>query len=254
MTSYLDYLVQCPLCASWLAGKKPVSETLNHSQLWSDGKSMNEISVVGECEVIRCPACAHDFWADEAKHVENRQPEYHQLVNAENGQLVYSWASWRDFGCNLNVLKGKLALIGHYERLLEKWPDLELNKAFHLRQCLLWAYNDLIRDLFPSDLSSLLTGNLSLMAWISNLKINHEARKEFIAMQSAYRENLHDLIVLTAQHDEIDPLRLIELYREKGDFKQAKMLVTKETRHTHLVAALRKRISRHDCLVFKVAG
>ncbi|MBS4058197.1 MAG: hypothetical protein KGZ82_12830 [Bacteroidales bacterium] len=254
MTSYLDYLVQCPQCASWLAGKKPVSETLNHSQLWSDGKSMNEISLVGECEVIRCPACAHDFWADEAKHIESRQAEYHQLVNAENGQLVYSWASWRDFGCNLNVLKGKLALIGHYERLLRKWPGLEMDKVFHLRQWLLWAYNDLIRDLFPSDLSSLMKGNLSLMAWVSNLKINHEARKKFIAMQAEYRENLHALIVLTGQHAVIDPLRLIELYREQGDFMQAKTLAGQETRHTHLVAALRKRISRHDSLVFKVAG
>ncbi len=254
MTSYVNFLLFCPSCGARLAGKDAICETLGYSQLWSDRKAVNAISLAGECRVVRCPGCSHDFWISEAHKIDQKHPDFKSKVKSLEGGLVYSWSSWKNFGCNLLTIRGMLSLVFHYDRLLKKWTNLSAENEKYLRMRLWWACNDLIRNNLSTRIWKVFHGEMSAGAWLRQWFFNRKAGRAFDKAAELFAENLRKLALLNSQSDEPDGLLQAEIFRQLGNFDKAKNLaksfVCKSFHSEMLEYQIRKRNSR----VFMIAG
>jgi hypothetical protein len=49
-------------------------------------------------------------------------------------------------------------------------------------------------------------------------------------------------------------LEIIEIYRQLGDFENAQRLLEQNTRRTHFISTIEKKVEERDDLVFVVSG
>lgn len=245
MINFEDYYISCPSCLSTLAGKLIHAETVNQALLFSDGKTLNDNFMVIPQKVVRCPACGHLFW------VENLNPP---VISATvTGTNAYPWKTWRFYGCNFDHLKGKLALINHYHVFLSK-RNYDPKKEIYLRRALLWAYNDLHRYYYRTNISEYFNKKCSFFAWLKFRKTQIIGRKIFKEKQEEFGKNLLRLISLIEKFEPENSLELIELYRESGQWDKAKVILEKTPRRTHFISTLEKEVKKKNKNVFIVAG
>jgi len=246
MTSFENYYLQCPCCKSWLTGKQAKSDSINQSQLYSDGMIISDLQPISQQKIILCPACAAFFWRHQ-QTIENDEAVL-------QGFHAYPWSSWHLFGCNLLSNAGRKALIEHYWYVLEKIRPLEEKQEIAIRKSLLWAYNDLYRDALNFSIKDVYNDKFSLQSWL-NLRLFHKKNQLFFeAEQAEFQKNLLRLIALTEKMPEPDTAELAELYREAGDFKKAAEIIETIDRRTHFINSLINHIQKGERLVFKVAG
>ena len=76
-----------------------------------------------------------------------------------------------------------------------------------------------------------------------------------------FKENLRTLIDLyklryTPDDEEYESVNLdiIEIYRQLGDFENAKLLLEQTSRRTHFISMIEKKVEEKDDLVFLVSG
>lgn len=245
MINFEDYYINCPSCLSTLAGKLIHAETVNQALLFSDGKTLNDNFMVIPQKMVRCPACGHLFWIEDLK-----PPIISKTTTNTN---VYPWNTWRFYGCNFENLKGKLALIKHYQVFLSK-RNYDPKKEIYLRRTLWWAYNDLHRYYYRTNISEYFSKKCSFVAWLKFRKTQKTGRKIFIDNQEGFNKNLNRLISLIEKFEPENSLELIELYRENGDFDKAKVILAKIPRRTHFISTLEKEVKKRNKNVFIVAG
>ena len=76
-----------------------------------------------------------------------------------------------------------------------------------------------------------------------------------------FNENLRNLINLyklryTPDDEEYESVNLdiIEIYRQLGEFDEAKKLLEQITRRTHFISTIERKVDERDDLVFLVSG
>jgi hypothetical protein len=254
MTSYVDFLLFCPSCGARLAGKEAICETLGHSQLWSDQKAVNAISRAGESRVARCPACSHDFWLSEGSKIDQKHPDYKSKMKSLEGGLVYSWSSWNNFGSNLLTIRGMISFVLHYDRLLRKWTNLNPEKETYLRMRLWWACNDLIRSNISAHIFKVIRGEMSAGAYIRQWLFNRKAERAFDKVADLFTENLRKLAMLNCQGEDTDALLQAEIYRQLGNFDEAKRVAKSVSSNTFHAELLDYQIKKRNSRVFLIAG
>ena len=85
--------------------------------------------------------------------------------------------------------------------------------------------------------------------------------KLFKEYHDDFKENLRILIDLyklryTPDDEEYESVNLdiIEIYRQLGDFENAKALLEQTTRRTHFISTIEKKVDEKNDLVFLVSG
>lgn len=252
MIQFDTFYMQCPNCQSCLEGQMLKSEMVNQSLLYSDGKTLNDNYITELQRMVICPACGHWFWVDNF-----REP----LITKEKPSGVcYSWNSWRFYGVHFASNEGKMALINHYRKFLEKGP-YNIDKEIYFRRFLWWAYNDLIRNHYQVSLKYLFSGEMSFNVWRKNRNKLLKGFKIFREHQTEYLDNLQVLLGLlknryTPDDEKFESINLeiIEINRELHDFEKAKELLAKTTRRTYYIAHIEKKVKNKDSMVFLVTG
>ena len=102
---------------------------------------------------------------------------------------------------------------------------------------------------------------MSLKVWYRNRKKILEGIELFNKCRENFNENLRTLIDLykiryTPDDEEYESVNLdiIEIYRQLGDFENAQLLLDQNTRRTHFISTIEKKVEERDDLVFLVSG
>lgn len=252
MIKFETFYIQCPRCHSWMEGHILKSSMINQSILYSDGKILNDGYITESQKVMICPACSHWSWIE----------EYNEPVISwmKPSGFYYTWNSWRFYGVHFGSNEGRMALVNHYRDFLEK-SDTDVDKEIYFRRLMWWAYNDLIRDLYQTDIHHIISKEMSFNVWKKNRAKLLNGYKLFREHREDYLENLRILVKLlenryTDDDEEFEAtaLDIIEIYRQLGNFDKAEELINKTTRRTYFIASIEKRISAKDDLVFLVTG
>ena len=102
---------------------------------------------------------------------------------------------------------------------------------------------------------------MSFKVWYKNRKKILEGMELFRKCREHFDENLRILIDLyklryTPDDEEYESvnLEIIEIYRQLGDFENAQYLLDQNTRRTHFISTIEKKVEERDNLVFVVSG
>ena len=252
MIKFDTYYIQCPRCKSWMEGHLLISSMVNQSILYSDGKILNDGYITENQKMIVCPACNHWSWIE--KHEE---PFISKTKPAEN---FYTWNSWRFYGVHFGSNEGRIALVNHYKSFLEK-SEHNKDQEIYFRRLMWWAYNDLVRNKYQASIERYTSKEMSFKVWYRNRKKILEGIEIFRKCQDYFKDNLRNLIELyklryTPDDEEYESVNLdiIEIYRQLGEFENAKALLEQTTRRTHFISKIEEKVDRKDSLVFLVSG
>lgn len=124
-----------------------------------------------------------------------------------------------------------------------------------------WAFNDFVRNRHQINIETYTSKQMSLKVWYRNRKKILEGIELFNKCREHFNENLRALIDLyklryTPDDEEYESVNLdiIEIYRQLGDFENAKMLLEQTTRRTHFISSIERKVDERDDLVFLVSG
>lgn len=252
MIKFDTFYIQCPRCKSWMEGHLIISSMVNHSVLYSDGKILNDGYITENQKMIICPACSHWSWVEkyEEPYITKKRPE----------EPFYTWNSWRFYGVHSVSNKGKMALVKHYENFLTN-ANYNLDQEIYFRRLLWWAFNDFVRDRYQVNIDCYTSKEMSFKVWYRNRKKILEGIVIFRKCQDYFKDNLRNLIELyklryTPDDEEYESVNLdiIEIYRQLGEFENAKALLEQTTRRTHFISKIEEKVDRKDSLVFLVSG
>ncbi len=252
MIKFDTFYIQCPRCKSWMEGHLLISSMVNQSILYSDGKILNDGYITENQKMIVCPACSHWSW------VEKYEEPF--IVKKKPKDTFYKWNSWRFYGVHSVSNKGKTALINHYKKFLTN-ANYNIDQEIYFRRLLWWAYNDLVRDKYQIYIERYTSKEMSFNVWYRNRKRILQGMKLFKEYHDDFKENLRILIDLyklryTPDDEEYESVNLdiIEIYRQLGDFENAKALLEQTTRRTHFISTIEKKVDEKNDLVFLVSG
>lgn len=147
-----------------------------------------------------------------------------------------------------------ISFVLHYDRLLRKWTNLNPEKETYLRMKLWWACNDLIRSNISAHIFKVIRGEMSAGAYIRQWLFNRKAGRAFDKVAELFAENLRKLAMLNSQGDETDALLQAEIYRQLGDFDEAKRIarsIESKAFHSELIV---NQIKNRNSRVFLIAG
>jgi hypothetical protein len=252
MSSCVFFEISCPNCAARLAGKRLKTESINFSELYSDGKMLCDGILSAEQRIVICPSCSHTFWIPEKSELKTY--ESNEIISFDN--TVYEFSNWHQFGASTSKTDGKKALILHFQELLMRMKPFTVEQEIYLRKGLLWAINDLVREKRIYSLSDIFKGSFNFFSW-------RNERKEWLKQQIMYIKfsdlrvsNIKRLIELIRISDDKDINRayIAELYREKGNFTKTIQLIGELSRSTHYVSLILEKAKKGITNVFKVAG
>ncbi|HMM11174.1 MAG TPA: hypothetical protein PKE03_03670 [Bacteroidales bacterium] len=250
MSAIQFFEFSCSCCKSRIAGRKIYPEGVQYSVLYSDGKMICDGYQAEEHKLVSCPACAHLLWLPS---VELREKTFDP---SSMDQTVYPFSSWYQFGCNTAILEGKVALIEHYQHLLQCIRPINSETEIYLRKQLLWSINDLIRDRSETRFIRLLLGKSKPANWRAGRRRQIRQNLAFLHYHNIHNANLQRLIELLRSNEdrELNRVFLCELYRQKGNFAKCLEMVAQLRRSTHYLSLIEEKARIHNSLVFKVAG
>jgi hypothetical protein len=246
MLKFDPYYFQCPSCHAWLEGRNLKAELVNEAILYSDGKVLYDNYITTRQKMLICPSCAHTFW------IEN--PVEPIVTTQKPDADVYSWSTWRFYGISFSNIRGKLALIKHYQVFLKK-RNYDAIKEIYLRRLLWWAYNDLRRNHQQIRIKYFLNGFMSFNVWRLNRRMLIQGEAFFIKNREGFAQNLKRLLVLLEKHpEERADLEMPEIYRELRQFDKAKALLENTRSRTHFTNQLLRYCKWKESRVFMVTG
>jgi tetratricopeptide (TPR) repeat protein len=124
-----------------------------------------------------------------------------------------------------------------------------------------WAFNDFVRNRHQINIDAVTSKEMSLKVWYRNRKKILEGIELFNRCREYFNENLRILIDLyklryTSNDEEYEAINLdiIEIYRQLGEFEEAKALLEQTTRRTHFISTIERKVDERDDLVFLVSG
>lgn len=252
MIKFETFYIQCPKCQAWMEGHILVSSMINQSILYSDGKILNDGYITEPQKMVICPACSHWSWIEkyEEPYVTKKKPS----------NTYYTWNNWRFYGIHFGSNEGRLALVEHYKSFIRR-AEIDIDQEIYFRRLMWWAYNDLVRDLYLTDLHYCISGEMSFNVWKRSRAKMLKGYKLFKEHKTDFIENLELLLGLLEnryteddEEYEANNLDIIEIYRQLGDFKNAENLVNKTTRRTYFISKIEQKLHEEDDLVFLVTG
>ncbi len=252
MIKFDTFYVQCPRCKSWMEGRLLISSMVNQSILYSDGKILNDSYMTETQKMIVCPACSHWSW------MEKYEEPY--ISRTKPNEAFYTWNSWRFYGTHHVSTRGKMALVNHYMNFLDN-GNYNIEQEIYFRRLLWWAINDFVRNKHQINIERYTSKEMSFKVWYRNRKKILEGMALFKKSHDYFKENLRTLIDLyklryTPDDEEYESVNLdiIEIYRQLGDFENAKLLLEQTSRRTHFISMIEKKVEEKDDLVFLVSG
>ncbi len=252
MIKFDTFYIQCPRCGSWMEGRLLISSMVNQSILYSDGKILNDGYLTENQKMIVCPACSHWSW------VEKYEEPY--ICKTKPSSTFYTWNSWRFYGVHFLSNKGKMALVNHYRNFLNN-GNYNIDQEIYFRRLMWWAFNDLVRNKFQIYIERYISKEMSFKVWYRNRKKILEGMRLFKENHEEFKDNLRALMELyklryTPDDEKYESVNLdiIEIYRQLGDFENAKKLLEQTTRRTHFISTIEKKVQEENDLVFLVSG
>lgn len=252
MIKFDTFYVQCPRCKSWMEGHLLISSMVNQSILYSDGKILNDGYITEQQKMIVCPACNHWSW------IEKYEEPF--ITKSKPQDTVYTWNSWRFYGVHFGSNEGRLALVNHYKNFLEK-SDYNKDQEIYFRRLMWWAYNDLIRNKYQTNIERYTSKEMSFKVWYRNRRKIQKGIEMFKEHHADFIDNLSKLVNLlkdryTSDDEEYEStnLDIIEMYRQLGDFDNAQKLLDETTRRTYFISRIEEKVKERDDLVFLVTG
>ena len=252
MIKFDTFYIQCPRCKCWMEGHLLISSMVNQSILYSDGKILNDGYITENQKMIICPACSHWSWVEkyEEPYISKTRPK----------ETFYTWNSWRFYGVHSVSNKGRMALINHYRNFLDN-SNYNIDQEIYFRRLMWWAFNDFVRNRHQINIDAVTSKEMSLKVWYRNRKKILEGIELFNRCREYFNENLRILIDLyklryTSNDEEYEAINLdiIEIYRQLGEFEEAKALLEQTTRRTHFISTIERKVDERDDLVFLVSG
>lgn len=252
MIKFDTFYIQCPRCGSWMEGHLLISSMVNQSILYSDGKILNDGYITEHQKMVICPACNHWSWIEkyEEPYITKKRPD----------STFYTWNSWRFYGAHFGSNEGRLALVNHYKHFLEK-SEYTLDQEIYFRRLMWWAYNDLVRNRHQINFECYTSKEMSFKVWYKNRRKLLQGIEFFNQNYNNFINNLSILVNLlkdryTEDDEEFEStnLDIIEMYRQLGDFENAKKLLTETTRRTYFISTIERKVEEEDKLVFLVTG
>lgn len=235
MTTFHPIVLKCPQCGTLMNDYELMSYTIHDSTVYSDGNSdqhpmSKEISI--------CAVCHLPFWRNDATLPEDPDWDTEGL----SGPLNIFELPWR-FDENARELT-----IEYYKDLLDKEFADDDEKEIYLRTKLWWSINNIIRN---------------LPTWrrarnLKQLRGNINRRKKSLELFSKYKplldQNLDRMIFLYIKSAEADLLFLANMYREKGDFKKARVVLSKfEGKKGKAYRKIKRKIRQKVCHVIQTS-
>lgn len=252
MIKFDTFYVQCPKCKSWMEGHLLISSMVNQSILYSDGKILNDGYITEQQKMIICPACNHWSWIEkyDEPFISKTKPD----------EKFYTWNSWRFYGVHFESNEGRIALVNHYRSFLEK-SEHNKDQEIYFRRLMWWAYNDLVRNKYQASFERYTSKEMSFKVWYRNRKKLKAGEELFKLHHADFIENLNILVDLlkdryTPDDEEYEAtnLDIIEMYRQLGDFENARRLLDVTTRRTYFISRIEEKVEEKDDLVFLVTG
>ena len=252
MIKFDTFYIRCPRCGSWMEGRLLISSMVNQSILYSDGKILNDGYLTENQKMIICPACSHWSW------VEKYEEPY--ISKTKPSETFYTWNSWRLYGVHFVTNKGKMALVNHYKKFLNN-GNYNIDQEIYFRRLMWWAFNDLVRNKYQIYIERYISKEMSFKVWYRNRKRILEGMSLFKENHEDFKENLRCLIDLyklrytpdDEMYESVN-LEIIEIYRQLGDFENAKKLLGQTMRRTHFISTIEKKVEEENDLVFLVSG
>lgn len=235
-----------------MEGHLLISSMVNQSILYSDGKILNDGYLTESQKMVVCPACNHWSWIDryEEPYIRKTSPD----------ESFYTWNSWRFYGVHFGSNEGRLALVNHYRNFIRK-SDYTLDQEIYFRRLMWWAYNDLVRNLYQINIDRYLLKEMSFKVWYRNRKKQLDGLAIFEQHHNDFIENLNRLVCIlkdryTPDDEEYEStnLDIIEMYRQLGDFDNARKLLDETSRRTYFISAIEQKVEERDSRVFLVTG
>ena len=153
-----------------------------------------------------------------------------------------------------------MALVNHYRNFLNN-GNYNIDQEIYFRRLMWWAFNDFVRNRHQINIESYTSKEMSFKVWYRNRKKIMEGIELFNKCREHFNENLKILIDLyklryTPDDEEYESvnLEIIEIYRQLGDFENAQRLLDLNTRRTHFISTIEKKVEERDDLVFVVSG
>ena len=202
--------------------------------------------------MIVCPACSHWSW------VEKYEEPY--ITKTKPKETFYTWNSCRFYGAHFVSNKGNMALVNHSRNFLNN-GNYNIDQEIYFRRLMWWAFNDFVRNRHQISIDCYTSKEMSFKVWYRNRKKILEGIELFNKCRDHFNENLRNLIDLyklryTPDDEEYESVNLdiIEIYRQLGEFENAKALLEQTTRRTHFISTIERKVDEQDDLVFLVSG
>lgn len=124
-----------------------------------------------------------------------------------------------------------------------------------------WAYNDLVRNKYQTNIERYTSKEMSFKVWRKNRKKILNGLELFKEHHADFMDNLNALVNLlkdryTPDDEEYEStnLDIIEMYRQLGDFENARRLLDETKRRTYFISRIEEKVEEKDELVFLVTG
>ena len=124
-----------------------------------------------------------------------------------------------------------------------------------------WAYNDLVRNKYQTNIERYTSKEMSFNVWRKNRKKILNGLELFKEHHADFLDNLNALVNLlkdryTPDDEEYEStnLDIIEMYRQLGDFENARRLLDETKRRTYFISRIEEKVEEKDELVFLVTG
>ena len=152
--------------------------------------------------------------------------------------------------------KGKMALVNHYKNFLNN-GNYNIDQEIYFRRLMWWAFNDFVRNRHQINIECYTSKEMSFKVWYRNRKKILEGIALFKKCHDYFKENLSTLIDLyklryTPDDEEYESVNLdiIEIYRQLGDFENARLLLGQTSRRTHFISMIEKKVEEKDLIKY----
>ena len=177
------YVRECPHCKGHFTQPSMLSGNTFGAKFWPDGK-MDAPMMPSYPAYVGCPHCAASFWIEDTKEIE--------VIGWDKKIEISDLISEPIQNTSTNTIRYKDPTVKIYLQGLAE-PNLSKEKEVYLRTKLMQLYNDVNRD-----------------------------QKVQSPITEAQNENWNRLLEILDSNDSQEKLLKVEIYREMGNFEEAK--------------------------------
>ena len=214
MTTFHQLTLECPNCKSRSQTYETMSYHVHSSIIFSDGKVESRPPTPINNSILICPECKKAFWREDAKSedysYEDEKSDLPQTMDVHDLPFAFE----DDF-------TGKLA--NYYQELLDTGFATSNEKEVLLRIEIWHLLNNKIRNKSNRIYYNIKTFGFKYV--IKSFNNRRKKRIEFDENKKQFNLNLKKLISIFKPEFEEQNLLLAEMYRERGDFKNAIFLL-----------------------------